>query len=84
MYSGLLPKDLTEDDLSPDEDEDEQEEDGEGTCETSPGKSNSGVKQSIPEATNKDNNFPTCGFPGVSKEMWQVCLFGYIRREKLY
>lgn len=84
MYSGLLPKDLTEDDFSPDEDEDEQEEHGEGTPEKSPGKSNSGVKQSIPETTNKDHNFPTCGLPGVSKEMWQVCLFGYIRREKPY
>ncbi|TNM99725.1 protein FAM204A isoform X1 [Takifugu flavidus] len=71
MYSGLLPKDLTEDDLSPDEGEDEQEEDGERTCERSPGESNSGVKQSIPESTNKDHNFPTCGLPGVSKEMWQ-------------
>lgn len=84
MYSGLLPKDLTEDDLSPDEDEDEQEEDGEGTCEKSPGKFNSGVKQSVPEATSKDHVFPTCGLPGVSKEMWQVCLLGYIRREKPY
>lgn len=77
MYSGLLPKDLTEDELSPDEDE----EDGEGTCESSPGKSNYVVQQSIPEATNIDNTFPTCGLPGVSKELWQVCRFSYIRRE---
>lgn len=77
MYSGLLPKDLTEEELSPDEDEDEQEEDGKGTYE---GKSNSVVQQSIPEATNIDN-FPTCGLPGVSKELWQVCRFSYIRRD---
>lgn len=81
MYSGLLPKDLTEEELSPDEDEDEQEEDAEGTCEGSPGKSNSVVQQSIPEATNIDNNFPTCGLPGVSKELWQVCRFSYIKRD---
>lgn len=85
MYSGLLPKDLTEDELSPDEEEDEQEANVEGTCERSAGKSNSVVEaQSIPEAMNIDNNFPTGGLPGVSKEMWQVCWFGYIRRERLY
>lgn len=74
MYSGLLPKDLTEDELSPDEEEDEQEEKMEGTCEASAGKSNCVVEaQSIPEARNTDINFSTCGLPGVSKEMWQVC-----------
>lgn len=74
MYSGLLPKDLSEDELSPDEEEDEQEENVEGTCERSAGKSNSVVvAQSIPEARNIDGNSPTCALPGVSKEMWQVC-----------
>lgn len=75
MYSGLLPKDLNEDELSSDEKEDEQEEDA--------GKSNSGVEtQSIPEARNRDNNFPTCGLPGVSQEMWQVCRFRHKRCDK--
>lgn len=74
MYSGLLPKDLTEDDLSPDEEEDEQEENVEGTCERSAGKSNSAVEaQLIPDARNIESNILTCGLPGVSKEMWQVC-----------
>lgn len=74
MYSGLLPKDLTENELSPDEEEDEQEENVEGTCERSAGKSHSVVEaQSIPEGRNIDINFPSCGLPGVSKEMWQVC-----------
>lgn len=83
MYSGLLPKDLDEDELSSDEKEDEQEADVEETSERSAGNLNSGVEtQSIPEATNKDNHFPTCGFPGVSKEMWQVCLFGHKRCDR--
>lgn len=74
MYSGLLPEDLTEDELSPDEEEDEQEENVEGTCDRAAGKSNSVVEaQSISEARNIDSHFPTCGLPGVSKEMWQVC-----------
>lgn len=75
MYSGLLPKDVAAEELSPDEDEDDQEEDGEGRRERAPGKSHSAAEQSIPEA-NTDHNFPTCGLPGVSKEMWQVCRFG--------
>lgn len=74
MYSGLLPKDLTEEELSPDKEEDEQEANVEKICERSAGKSNSGVEaQSLSEATNRDSNFLTCGLPGVSKEMWQVC-----------
>lgn len=74
MYSGLLPKDLLEDELSPDEEEDGREENVEEMCERSAGKSNSvAVAQSIPEARNTDGTFPTCALAGVSKEMWQVC-----------
>lgn len=81
MYSGILPKDLTEDDLSPDE----EVGDVEGTGGRSAGKSKSVLEtQSNPEATNIDSNDPTCGLPGISKEMWQVCRFGYIRRERPY
>lgn len=74
MYSGLLPKDISENELSPDEEEDEGEANVEGTWERSAGKSNSVVEaQSIPEGRNIDLHFPPCGLPGVSKEMWQVC-----------
>lgn len=78
MYSGLLPKDLSEDELSPDEEEDEEEESVKGSCEGSAGKSDCVVETpSIPTATNTDisniSNFPSCDLPGVSKEMWKVC-----------
>lgn len=60
MYSGLLPKGLTEDDLSSDpEDEstDEKKEPAEGLS------SHGGA----------DGDSRTCSLPGISTESWQVC-----------
>ncbi|KAK5853686.1 hypothetical protein PBY51_014819 [Eleginops maclovinus] len=80
MYSGLLPKGLTEDDLSPDDDEDEAEEQREGEqCErsaeklSSEGENTVSVKetQSTHTACESDNDSPTCSMPGISQEMWQ-------------
>ncbi|KAK1905250.1 Protein FAM204A [Dissostichus eleginoides] len=80
MYSGLLPKGFTEDDLSPDDDEDEAEEQREGVqCEgsaeqlSSVGENTVSVKetQSTHTACESDNESPTCSMPGISQEMWQ-------------
>ncbi|XP_035519602.1 protein FAM204A isoform X2 [Morone saxatilis] len=81
MYSGLLPKGVTEDDLSPDDQEDEQgdgvdgrkeEEEEQKKCEGSAEKLSSvGEKQSTHAASDADSDSPTCGIPGISQEMWQ-------------
>ncbi len=87
MYSGLLPKGLTEDDLSPDDEEDEQEEDvgekrerGRGSSaeklSSAGGNTGSVVEgQSTHAASDADSEPPTCSMPGISQEMWQVCRF---------
>lgn len=86
MYSGLLPKGLTEDDLSSD-DEDEQEDDVEKKrregekCEssaeklTSAGENTGSVVEarSTGTASDLDSDSLTCSMPGISQEMWQVC-----------
>ncbi|XP_073338215.1 protein FAM204A isoform X1 [Pagrus major] len=85
MYSGLLPKGLTEDDLSPDDEEDEQEDDVEekrregDKCEgsavklSSAGENTGSVVEarSTHDASDSDSNSPTCSMPGISQEMWQ-------------
>ncbi|KAJ4949186.1 hypothetical protein JOQ06_020704 [Pogonophryne albipinna] len=80
MYSGLLPKGFTEDDLSPDDDEDEAEEQREGEqCESSAEKLSSVGENTVPvketqsthTACESDNESPTCSMPGISQEMWQ-------------
>lgn len=90
MYSGLLPKGLTEDDLSPDDEEDEQEDDVEEKgregekCWVSAAKLSSAGEntgsvveaQSTHDASDSDSNSPTCSMPGISQEMWQVCWYG--------
>ena len=82
MYSGLLPKGLTEDDLSPDDEEDDVEEKREGEkCESSAEKLSSAGEntvsvmeaQSTHIASDEDSDSPTCSMPGISQEMWQVC-----------
>lgn len=89
MYSGLLPKGLTEDDLSPEDEGVEQEDDVEEkrrvgeNCEGSAEKLNSTVEntssvveaQSTAAATDADSEYPTCSMPGISEEMWQVSGF---------
>lgn len=79
MYSGLLPKGLTEDDLSPDDEEDEQEGDveekREGETLSSAGENTGSVVegQSTHAASDADSHSLICSMPGVSQEMWQVC-----------
>lgn len=82
MYSGLLPKGLTEEELSTDEEEQEtageRREDDE--CEASAtnfcsaGENTSSAVETQPTHTNSDS--PTCSMPGISQEMWQVCGLG--------
>ncbi|XP_067383093.1 protein FAM204A isoform X2 [Channa argus] len=83
MYSGLLPKGLTEDDLSPDDEEDKQEsvekrregDKREMSCEKliSVGENTGSLleKQSIQTVNAVDSDSPTCSIPGISQEMWQ-------------
>ncbi|XP_023281507.1 protein FAM204A isoform X2 [Seriola lalandi dorsalis] len=79
MYSGLLPKGLTEDDLSPGDEEDEPEDDvEEKRTEDEKFESTAGVKlssvveaHSTHTAGDADNDSPTCSMPGISQEMWQ-------------
>lgn len=90
MYSGFLPKGLTEADLSPEDEEVEQEDDVEERrrrvgekCEGSAGKLNSTVEstssvveaRSTAAAGDADSEYPTHSMPGISQEMWQVCGF---------
>ncbi|XP_060943090.1 protein FAM204A isoform X2 [Limanda limanda] len=66
MYSGLLPKGLTEDDLSDDEEQEEAAEEKrtmEEKCESS------GVRDA--PVTHTVSGSSTCSLPGVSQEMWQ-------------
>ena len=67
MYSGLLPKGWTEDDLSDEEQEEAVEEKRtmEEKCESS-------VMRDAP-VTPTVTGSPTCSLPGVSQDMWQVC-----------
>ncbi|XP_049927036.1 protein FAM204A isoform X1 [Epinephelus moara] len=80
MYSGLLPKGLTEDDLSPDDEEDDVEEKRErGKCESSAEKLGSAGEDTVSvveaqpthTASGADSDSPTCSMPGISQEMWQ-------------
>ncbi|XP_034464855.1 protein FAM204A isoform X2 [Hippoglossus hippoglossus] len=64
MYSGLLPKGWTEDDLSDEEQEEAVEE--KRTME----KCESSVMEDAP-VTHTVTGSPTCSLPGVSQEMWQ-------------
>ncbi|KAM4607933.1 protein FAM204A isoform 2-T2 [Polymixia lowei] len=80
MYSGLLPKGLTEADLSSDDEDDHtgQEERG-GRSKRSPEKLNDvgGNSLSVVELdsthtpTVQDSESPRCSLPGISQEMWQ-------------
>lgn len=84
MYSGLLPKGLTEDDLSPD---DEEQREGE-KCESSAEKwssvgGNTGSmveEQSSHTVSDADYESATSRLPGISQEMWQK--FHNLRKKK--
>ncbi|XP_032363216.1 protein FAM204A isoform X7 [Etheostoma spectabile] len=80
MYSGLLPKGLTEDDLSPDDEGDDVEEKKEvENCEMSAERLNSAGEntvsaleaQSTLPGSDADSDSLTCSMPGISQEMWQ-------------
>ncbi|KAM9808889.1 protein FAM204A isoform X2 [Syngnathus typhle] len=73
MYSGLLPKDLTEDDLSPDDQEEEHESQVVEVINNNPD-----VKTST--VINATNEASTCCLPGISQEMWQK--FNDLRKKK--
>ncbi|XP_049591426.1 protein FAM204A isoform X1 [Syngnathus scovelli] len=73
MYSGLLPKDLTEDDLSPDDQEEEHESQVVEVINNKPD-----VK--ISTVIDATNEAPTCCLPGISQEMWQK--FNDLRKKK--
>lgn len=69
MYSGLLPKGLTEDDLSPDEEDEEgmKAESGSAAAE------NSGPEAAAaPTATagDPDTRSPSCSLPGIPQDLW--------------
>ncbi|XP_078129495.1 protein FAM204A isoform X2 [Sander vitreus] len=85
MYTGLLPKGLTEDDLSPDDEEDDVEEKREvENCEISAERLSSGGENtgSVLEAqsTHTGSDSLTCSMPGISQEMWQK--FQDLRKKK--
>ncbi|XP_077438106.1 protein FAM204A isoform X2 [Vanacampus margaritifer] len=72
MYSGLLPKGLTEDDLSPDEQEEEHERE---VVER-----NDSPVVKTPTVVDTTNEHPTCCLPGISQETWQK--FNELRKKK--
>lgn len=84
MYSGLLPKGLTEDDLSSSDEEDEQENDIDERKTAGEKRESSAVEnissvvesRSTHSASDADSDSPTCSMPGISQEMWQVCCCG--------
>ncbi|XP_074532597.1 protein FAM204A isoform X1 [Halichoeres trimaculatus] len=89
MYSGLLPKGLTEEDLSSDDAQDDTVDDvGKPECEGSAEKldstcehKGSGLEeQSAHTASDTDNDPQTCSMPGISQEMWQK--FQQLREKK--
>lgn len=69
MYSGLLPRGLTKDDLSPDDEEDEQE-DGD---ETRQEENRASVLEE--KSAHNDVDSPTCSMPGISQGMWKVSCY---------
>ncbi|KAM6997166.1 protein FAM204A [Tautogolabrus adspersus] len=81
MYNGLLPKGLTEEDLSPDDEQDDtkdnvaEKEEGDSSAKKlgSAGENKgSGVEsQSTHTAGDLDSDSPVCRMPGISQEMWQ-------------
>ncbi|XP_069546043.1 protein FAM204A isoform X1 [Brachyistius frenatus] len=73
MYSGLLPKGVTEDDLSPDDEEHDQGDGAENTGSVL-------EAQATHTASNADSDSPTCGVPGISQETWQK--FQDLRKKK--
>lgn len=68
MYSGLLPKGLTEEDLSPD---DEAEED-DVRCPLQPPGCSAEISTAENPSAHGSRDPQTADMPGISQEMWQV------------
>ncbi|XP_061914673.1 protein FAM204A [Entelurus aequoreus] len=81
MYSGLLPKGLTEEELSPDDEEEEQENKA-GEERGSPARDNDGslAGTRANAVINASIESPICNLPGISQEMWQK--FNELRGKK--
>lgn len=83
MYSGLLPKGVTEDELSTDDEEGEladgvkEEREAENDSATTAAANTSRVEEteSTFSAGDADDDSPTCSLPGVSQGMWRVRCF---------
>ncbi|XP_057704926.1 protein FAM204A isoform X2 [Corythoichthys intestinalis] len=73
MYSGLLPKGLTEDDLSPDDQEEQEERENELV------EDNDGSVAKTPTVIDAKNE-TTSSLPGISQEMWDK--FNVLRKKK--
>ncbi|XP_029963284.1 protein FAM204A [Salarias fasciatus] len=81
MYSGLLPKGVTEDDLSPEEEEDEREQkEAEAVTIAADRSGPEAAAPSIHTAGDPDSDSPSCSLPGISQEMWQK--FQDLRQKK--
>ncbi|KAK7901717.1 hypothetical protein WMY93_018486 [Mugilogobius chulae] len=74
MYSGLLPKGFTEDDLSPDEEEDVAEEESQKfrPKEQNAAETAASSVEVLPNVSTLDASSEAhCSLPGISQEMWQ-------------
>ncbi|KAK0149944.1 Protein FAM204A [Merluccius polli] len=78
MYSGLLPKGLTESDLSSDDEEEQEEEERQpeeqrgGDVREDIGQTAAEVDSSQPQSqTDPQGPPPTDGLPGISQDVWQ-------------
>ncbi|XP_012705645.2 protein FAM204A [Fundulus heteroclitus] len=83
MYSGLLPRDLTEDDLSPDEEEQQHDEEKQSAGHVSGVAENRGSLddgKSSQTGNEAGNDSQTGCMPGTSREMWQK--FQELRKKK--
>uniref|UniRef100_A0A8C6UWF1 Family with sequence similarity 204 member A n=1 Tax=Neogobius melanostomus TaxID=47308 RepID=A0A8C6UWF1_9GOBI len=84
MYSGLLPKGFTEDDLSPDEEENVGEEEEERDEKLRPKEENAASSVEAVQAVSVSgwdaNNEAQCSLPGISQDMWQK--FKALQRKK--
>lgn len=83
MYSGLLPKGLSEADLSPEEEEHSTQEEKQNTrtatdTEKRPAESEQNVQKGSSSSSSSSSSPPrdSC-LPGVSPDLWQVCTHLY-------
>lgn len=81
MYSGLLPRGLSEADLSPDEEEENTLEEKQNTrTATENEKCSSESDQNVQNdssSSSSSSSPPESCLPGVSQDLWQVCTHVY-------